>query len=183
MLGIILGAFVLAVGVCADCFAVSICSGVTLRGLSVRKAVAVAFAFAFVQTLFFFLGWSLGELFVGYVEKAAHVIGFLLLAYVGGSMIAGSFKEAEVRSLSGLWNVLIVAVSTSIDALGIGVSLCMDFVPANVIAYDSAAIFLVTFLSVVTGILFGRRLDRRFGSRAELFGGIVLVILGFNILL
>ena len=154
-----------------------------MKNLSVRKAVAVALAFAFVQTLFFVLGWALGELFVGYVEKAAHLIGFLLLAYVGGSMIADSFKEEQVKSLSGVWNVFLVAISTSIDALGIGVSLCMDFVPAKVIAYDAAAIFIVTFLSVVTGILFGHRLDRRFGSRAELFGGIVLVIIGFNILL
>ena len=154
-----------------------------MKELSVRKAAAVALAFAVMQTLFFILGWSLGELIVGYVEKAAHLIGFLLLAYVGGSMIAGSFKEEEVRSLSGLWNVLLVAVSTSIDALGIGVSLCMDSVSAKVIAYDSAAIFMVTFLSVVTGILFGRRLDRRFGARAELFGGIVLLVIGFNILL
>ncbi len=182
MLGTLLGAFVLAFGVCADCFAVSICSGTTVGNISFRKASAVALSFAFVQTSFFLLGWALGGLFVGYVEKAAHLIGFLLLGYVGGSMVIDSFREERVRSLSGIWNVLLAAVSTSIDAIGVGVSLSMDSVPFMPIAYDSAAIFMVTFLSVVTGILFGRKLEDRFGARAELFGGIVLLILGLDIL-
>ena len=180
----VLLALVLALSLCADCFAVCVCSSVTLDKVEWGSVSPIALVFGLVQAGLLLAGYLFGDLFVGYVEKAAHWIGFLLLLYVGGSMILESFrKQCEVRNLNGLTAVVIGAVATSIDALAVGISLSMGQLETHDIILDTAAVFLVTFLSVVTGMFFGHRLGHRLGKRAEFAGGAVLILIGLNILL
>ena len=174
----------MAAALCADCFAVSLCSGVTLKETRWGSVLKVAFAFAVIQTGLLLAGWAFGELFVGLVEKISHMIGFLLLLYVGGSMLVEGIRgEEEVRDLGGLKNVIIGGVATSIDALAVGVSQSMAGRDLRGVAPLLAAVFAVTALSVVAGLRGGRTLGRRFGRRAEIAGGIVLIAIGVGVLL
>ena len=180
----IVQSILLAVSLCADCFAVTACSSVTLRDLSWKRILAVAVAFAVVQTGLLLIGWAFGDLFVGFIGKVAPVVGFLLLLYVGGSMILSVWKgDGETRDLDGLRNVLIGAVATSIDAFAVGISLSMDGNGPGDIAVKAAAVFVVTFLSVVLGMKGGSAVGKRYGHTAQLAGGVVLIAIGLDILL
>ena len=191
---LILQAILLAVSLCADCFAVTTCSSVTLKSVTWRKVLVIAVVFAVVQTLLMLIGWLFGDLFVGFVNKAARWIGFLLLLYVGGSMMLEGIKgKEEVRDLNGFKNVIIGAVATSIDALAVGISMSFGQVGQDALAVDHAvmintmiadhvAVFVVTMLSVFAGMYGGYRVGRRFGRPAEIVGGLVLICIGLGIL-
>ena len=184
MLRSIILALLLAVSLCADCFAVSLCSGVTMQGTRRRQVLLIALVFGVVQAGLLLCGYLFGDLFVGYVERFAHWIGFLLLLYVGGSMILEAVKgKEEVRDLNGLRNIIVASIATSIDALAVGISLSMEQDTLSSALLKTAAVFLVTVVSVVAGILGGRRIGTRFGHSAEFVGGCVLILIGLNILL
>ena len=175
---------VFALSLCADCFAVSLCSSVTLKTIKWRDVMRVALSFAVIQTALLLAGWAFGGLFVGFLDKAAHIIGFLLLLYVGGSMLIEGIKgEEDVKDLNGLRNVIIGGVATSIDALAVGVSLSMDSDPWSEVWPLAAAVFLVTALSVVAGIWGGKTIGSKAGRWAEIIGGVVLVAIGVGVLI
>ena len=177
----ILQAILVAASLCADCLAVSLCSGVTLKELNWRSVLSVAFAFAVIQTGLLVGGWAFGDLFVGFVERVSHWIGFLLLLYVGGSMlIEGIRGKAEVRNLNGWRNILLGGLATSIDALAVGVAQSMD---GHSILPLAISVFVITALSVIIGLWGGRRLGMRFGRWAEIIGGTVLIGIGVSVLL
>ncbi|MCF0166405.1 MAG: manganese efflux pump [Bacteroidales bacterium] len=184
----ILKAILVAMSLCMDCLAVSICSSISVRSISRAEVIRIGLVFAFVQTGLMAVGWFFGDLLVGYVEKFAHWIGFLLLLYVGGSMVKESFsKTCEVRNLSGIRNVILGAIATSIDALAVGISLSMEGASSEggvkyVIA-TSIALWVCTLLSVFIGMFAGHILGHKFGRWAELAGGIVLLAIGVSFLL
>lgn len=179
----ILESLLLAASLCADCFAVSACSSVTLSSLSWKKVFPIALVFGLVQAGLMAMGWAFGDLFAGYVHKLADVIGFLLLLYVGGSMIVEAVRgEGEARNLNGLKNVTIGAVATSIDAFAVGVSLSMGSVSLQKMALNIVSVFIVTVLSVAGGMAGGMKVGQKFGKPAEIIGGAVLILIGLNIL-
>ena len=180
----IIEAILLAVSLCADCFAVSLCSSVTLKEIKWGAVLKVSLSFAIIQTGLLFTGWAFGELFVGLIDKISHIIGFLLLLYVGGSMlIEGIRGEDEIKDLNGLKNVIIGGIATSIDALAVGVAQSMAGCSFAGIMPLLIAVFAVTAGSVIAGIRGGRILGRRFGRWAEILGGLVLIAIGVTILL
>ena len=173
----------LAASLCADCLAVSLCSGVTLRSVRWRAILGVALAFAVIQAGLLLAGWAFGYLFVGMVEKISHVIAFLLLLYVGGSMLIEGIKgEAEVRDLSSWRNIIIGGLATSIDALAVGVAQSMDGADWPAFLPLLVAVFVITALSVVVGLRGGRAIGERFGRWAEIVGGVVLIAIGVSVL-
>lgn len=180
----LLVALLLSLSLCADCLAVSLVSGLSLSGVRHGKVALIAAIFSVVHICFLLSGYFFGDLFVGYVEKFAHWIGFLLLLYVGGSMfyeaVAG---KVEKRDLNGIRNILLSAVATSIDALAVGVSLSMDRTPVPVALMTAAVLLVITFLTVSVGILGGRKIGNRFGKVAEIVGSLILVGLGVGILI
>lgn len=184
MIASVLFAIVFGLSLCADCFAVSLCSSVTLRKVETRDIARVALVFAVIQTAFMIAGWAFGNLFVGFLDKAAHVIGFLLLLYVGGSMVVeGIRNEEEVKDLNGWRNVIIGGIATSIDALAVGVSLSMDSRPWNDVMPLALSVFFCTALSVLLGIWTGKTVGSRFGRWAEIVGGAVLILIGAGVLI
>ena len=173
-----------AVSLCADCFAVSLCSGVTLRSVRWRPVLGVALAFAVIQAGLLLAGWAFGWLFVGFVERVSHWIGFLLLLYVGGSMLLEGIRgDEEVRNLDGWRNVLLGGLATSIDALAVGVAQSMEDVSWSGFLPLFAAVFCITALSVAVGLRGGKSIGARFGRWAEVIGGLVLTAIGVKILL
>ncbi len=183
MLISILQSLLLAASLCADCFAVAICSSVTMKKINWGSTLTVALAFGIVQAGLLAIGCWAGNLFIGLIYRVARIIGFLLLLYVGGSMIKESRQcECKARNLNGLRNVVISAVATSIDAFGVGISLSIGSTPLLTMKLDVMWTFILTVLSVVVGIFFGHKLGRRYGKVAELIGGIILILIGVNIL-
>lgn len=180
----IIESILLAVSLCADCFAVSLCSSVTIKKINRKDVARVAIAFAVIQSALLLTGWLFGNLFVGLISKISHIVGFLLLLYVGGSMfVEGIRGEEDVRDLNGLKNVIIGGIATSIDALAVGVAQSMAQQPWNGFLPLLVAVFAVTALSVIAGIWGGKTLGSHFGRWAEIIGGLVLVGIGVSILL
>ena len=179
----VLQAILVAASLCADCFAVSLCSGVTLRDVRWRRILGVALAFAVIQAGLLAIGWAFGYLFVGMVEKVSHVIAFLMLLYVGGSMLLEGIRgKEEVRNLDGWRNVLVGGVATSIDALAVGVAQSMEDVSFSGFLPLLLSVFVITALSVVLGLRGGSAIGSRFGRWAEIVGGVVLLGIGVGIL-
>lgn len=180
----ILQSILVAVSLCADCLAVSLCSGVTLRDVRWGRVLGVAFAFAVIQAGLLLAGWAFGHLFVGLVERVAHLIGFALLLYVGVSMLVEGIRdEVQKRNLNGWRNILVGGLATSIDALGVGVAQSMEDVSWTGFLPLFISVFVVTALSVTVGLRGGSAIGERFGRWAEAAGGIVLIMIGISILL
>ena len=179
----ILEAILVAVSLCADCFAVTLCSSVTLKDLRWRSVAKVAVVFAVIQAGLLLAGWAFGSLLASYVIKVSHIIGFLLLLYVGGSMLLEGIRgKEEVRKLDSMRNIVLGGIATSIDALAVGVAQSMEdtswigFLPLLI------AVFAVTALSAVLGICGGRFIGKRVGRIAEIIGGLVLICIGVSLL-
>jgi putative Mn2+ efflux pump MntP len=118
------------------------------------------------------------------VEKISHIIAFLLLLYVGGSMLIEGIKgEVEVRDLSSWRSIILGGLATSIDALAVGASQSMDGVDWPGFQPLLVAVFAITALSVIVGLRGGRALGARFGRWAEIAGGLVLIGIGVSVLL
>ena len=180
----ILESILLAASLCADCLAVSLCSGVTLQSVRWRPVLGVALAFAVIQAGLLLAGWAFGHLFVGLVEKISHLLAFLLLLYIGGSMLFEGIRGAEeIRDLSSWRNILIGGLATSIDALALGAAQSLEGVAWPAFVPLLVSVFVITALSVIVGIRCGRAIGVRFGRWAEIAGGLVLLGIGVSILL
>ncbi len=173
---------ILAVGLSMDAFAVSVCKGLSIRALMPRHAVIVGVWFGAFQALMPLAGWLLGAAFADMIAAVDHWIAFVLLAFIGGNMIRealGCGEEDCDPSLAPL-AMLVLAVATSIDALAVGVTfafLRVDIVPAV------ALIGVCTFVISAAGVKVGNVFGTRYKSKAELFGGAVLVLIGLRLLL
>lgn len=179
----ILESILIAVSLCADCFAVTLCSSVTLKSLRWTNVLRVTIVFAVIQTGLLLAGWAFGSLFAASVIKVSHIIGFLLLLYVGGAMlIEGIRGKEEVRNLGSWGKIVTGGVATSIDALAVGVAESMEDTSLENFLPLLAAVFIVTALSTVLGICGGRFIGKRAGPVAEIVGGCVLIGIGISLL-
>ena len=177
-------AILFALSLCADCFAVSLCSGITMGKVTRKDTLVVASAFAVIQTAFLMIGWAFGSAVAPLIGRVAPWIGFLLLLYVGGSMVLEGIKgEAEALNLNGFRNIVLGGLATSIDALAAGMSMSLSGESFSIAAPKALAVLVVTFLSVVLGITSGKVLADKVGRIAEIIGGLVLIGLGISILL
>jgi putative Mn2+ efflux pump MntP len=140
-------------------------------------------AFGAAQALMPLLGWGLGVVFVGLIERWDHWIAFILLAILGGRMVhAGLTGEPDCRSgpvMNG-WPLVAAAVATSIDAAAAGVTLPLLAVP---VLLACAVIGAVTLATSAGGVMLGRFIGSAVGPRAEMVGGAVLIGLGLKILI
>lgn len=174
--------FVIALGLSADSFAVSITSGLILNKIDFRDASKIAFSLGFFQALMPTLGWLIGVKIQKYIESFDHWIAFGLLTIIGVKMILESLKsDEEDRNFNPLNPkiLLMMSLATSIDALVVGISFA--FIEYN--WFLSAFIIgAVTFIISMLGILFGKKMGSRFGSKMEIVGGIILIFIGIRIL-
>lgn len=173
----------LAVSLCADCFAVSLCASVSMKKTRAGEVMKIALIFAVIQTLFLFLGWAFGDFIAKYVLSYVKYIGMGLLVFVGVSMIKEAFSEEESRNLSGFRNIVMAGIADSIDALAVGISMSMAGRNLSGMISPIVAVFVITALSVVFGIAGGRFIGCRAGKPAAICGGTVLILLGVNIVL
>ncbi len=174
--------FVLAVGLAMDAFAVSICKGLSIRRLKLGHCLVVGLWFGAFQALMPTLGYFLGSTFAQLVQSIDHWVAFVLLLIIGGNMIREALggDEEEVSPSLAAPGMFLLAVATSIDALAVGVTFA--FLKVNIWA-AVALIGVCTFVISAVGVKIGHVFGARFKSKAELFGGVVLVLIGTKILL
>ena len=181
--------WLLAIGLAMDCFAVSIASGIILKRVRMRPMLIMALAFGFFQALMPLLGWIGASFFSHLIENIDHWIAFAILAFLGGRMVLESFKDEDCRhefDPTSLKVVSALAVATSIDALAVGVSFAFLGVRSFSTILPSIGIigfvsFALSFVGLMFGIRFGCGIARKL--RAELWGGVILIIIGTKILI
>ncbi len=172
----------LSIGLAMDAFAVSICKGLALRNARWKHAAVVGLWFGGVQALMPLIGYLLGSRFAEAITAFDHWIAFGLLLLIGAGMIRESFSKEEEKTGDSLAfrTMLLLAVATSIDALAVGVTfafLSVRIIPA--ICMIGCITFVLSALGVRLGAVFGMK----YKSRAEIAGGIILILIGIKILL
>ncbi len=171
----------IAVGLSMDAFAVAVCKGLSTPKVERKHAGIVGLYFGGFQVLMPLLGYLLGSRFRVWIESMDHWIAFILLAMIGLNMIRESRGEAEQVDASLSVKAMVpLAVATSIDALAVGISfafLNVNIVPAVLL------IGAITFVLSALGVKLGNVFGMKYKSKAELWGGVVLILMGLKILL
>jgi putative Mn2+ efflux pump MntP len=175
----------IAVALAMDAFAVAIAAGVMLKKISFRQNFRLAWHFGLFQAMMPVLGWSAGLSIRGWIEAYDHWVAFGLLAFVAQGMLRAAFKNEKVADerkdpTRGLTMVML-SIATSIDALAVGLSLSMISVS---IWTPALIIGLVAGAFTTAGMHLGKKIGSapRMSHYAEALGGIVLLLIGFNIL-
>ncbi len=171
----------LAVGLAMDAFAVSICKGLAMREKVLKKGIIVGLWFGGFQALMPTIGFFLGTQFKDQITSIDHWIAFVLLGLIGINMVkeALSNEEEQADDSIAVKEMFMLAVATSIDALAVGIT----FAFLNVHIVSAASIIGVcTFLISFAGVKIGNIFGTKYKSKAELAGGIILILLGFKIL-
>lgn len=174
--------FIIAVGLSMDAFAVSICKGLAMQKITLKKALIVGLWFGGFQALMPAIGYLLGSQFETYITSIDHWIAFVLLSIIGGNMIKEALSKDDESANASLAfkEMLVLALATSIDALAVGVTfafLKVQIIPA--VLFIGIITFILSAIGVKVGSIFGSR----YKSKAELFGGIILIVMGIKILL
>ncbi len=174
--------FILAVGLSMDAFAVSVCKGLAMPKITVKKTLIVGVWFGGFQALMPTLGYFLGVQFRDKITAIDHWIAFILLGIIGANMIKEACSgecEEENESLD-IKTMFLLAVATSIDALAVGITFA--FLNVHLIAAVSF-IGVTTFTLSAAGVKIGNIFGTKYKSKAELAGGVILILLGCKILL
>ena len=174
-----------AIALSMDAFAVSVCKGLGMRRMRYDQALVISLYFGVFQALMPLIGWLLGTSFSRYIQAFDHWIAFVLLAFLGGKMLWDVFHEKEDGEQESAERRLdhrelfMLAIATSIDALAVGIAFaCLDVNIWSSISIIGVTTLVISFASVWIGNRFGNR----FQKKAEIAGGLVLILIGVKIL-
>lgn len=172
----------LSIGLAMDAFAVSIACGLNVKKNLVNKALIAGVSFGFFQGFMAFIGWYLGSGVAVYIESFDHWVAFMLLAYIGGSMIIGHKNEDQNINLDTFKTVIILSIATSIDAIIAGVTL--SFV-TNIIFVTIIMITVITLFLSFTGVILGAKIKAiaKHQDKIGVIGGLILIGMGLKILI
>lgn len=178
--------FLLGIGLSMDAFAVSVCKGLSMKKADLKGMVTCGIWFGGFQALMPFIGFLLGSLFADAIKAVDHWIAFALLALIGINMLREAFSKEcdccnEKEADLSFKTMLTMAIATSIDALAVGISLAMagDVNIGAAVALIGVTTFLLSGLGVKIGSIFGNKFEKK----AQIAGGVILLILGTKILL
>lgn len=177
----------MGVGLSMDAFAVAICKGLSMRKINKKQCLVIGLFFGGFQALMPFIGWVLGSQFEQYITSIDHWIAFILLGFIGGKMVVEAIREKDEAVEVGkmdppldLKEMFILAIATSIDALAVGITFAFLQVP---IVEAISIIGITTFVISVIGVYVGNFFGNRYKKKAELAGGMILILIGLKILL
>ena len=183
---------ILAVGVSMDAFAVSICKGLAMKKATLKAGLTCGLWFGGFQALMPLIGFFLGTLFAEAIEAVDHWVAFILLGIIGINMLKEAFEKNECECCADAnadlspKTMFVMAIATSIDALAVGISLAM----AGLRVWGMDGIFAaVTLIGLCTcafctaGVKIGNVFGGRFEQKAQIAGGVILILLGLRILL
>ncbi len=175
----------LAVGLSMDAFAVSVCKGLSVKKADIRTGAVCGVWFGGFQAVMPAIGFFLGRMFASAIEQVDHWVAFGLLALIGINMLKEAFSTEcdcnEHNSDLSAKTMLVMALATSIDAMAVGISLAMagDVNIWTAVALIGAVTFMLSVLGVKIGSVFGKRFEKK----AQIAGGVILILLGTKILL
>jgi len=170
-------------GLSADCFAVALSGAIYMKSFSWTQALRTALTFGLFQTIMPVLGWLGGRTIVEVIETYDHWVAFGLLVLIGGRMIWEAFRKRKEERHADITKgllLIVLAVATSIDALAVG--LTFAFLRVDIVL-ASAVIGVIAFLVTILSFLIGRKAGSILGRRAEVIGGVILIIIGLRVLL
>lgn len=176
---------IIAVGLAMDAFAVAICKGLNMRKLDYRETALIALFFGGFQAGMPLVGWFIGSKFAEYITSIDHWVTFILLGVIGGKMIYESFHDDECEECGcklNLKELTALAIATSIDALAVGVAFALTY-EAKEVYIAVVLIGVITALLSAIGVLIGHKFGAKYKNKAELAGGLVLVLMGVKFLL
>ncbi len=175
----------ISVGLSMDAFAIAICKGLATKRLAVKDMLLVGVWFGAFQALMPLAGYFLGSRFEKYIVSLDHWIAFVLLGIIGFNMMREAFSrdDGEVCDDLRAGTMLMLALATSIDALAVGISFA--FLQGKTVSVYTAVLLIgiITFLLSSLGFLVGHHFGAKYKSRAELAGGVILILMGAKILL
>ena len=174
--------FLIAIGLAADSFAVSVSSGAIIAKMRLRHAIRIALFFSFFQGLMPWIGWKIGGLASVSFQAVDHWLAFAILSFIGGKMVYESRNSAEEEESDplNLYILFTLAIATSIDALAVGVT--FSFLDIS-IATPILIISFVTFFFSFTGTYIGQFFGHIFEDKIEFIGGLILIGIGCKILI
>ena len=169
-----------------DAFAVSVTKGMTLRKITPFISFKIAFSFGLFQGLMPFIGWFIGIRFQSYITAVDHWIALFLLSFIGLKMIFEAYEDSKNPELTVTCDdeldnteLIILSIATSIDALAVGVSFA--FLNVHIIPL-CLSIGIITFVLCFLGVMIGKILGPIFKNSSQIIGGIILILIGINIL-
>ncbi len=175
--------FLLAVGLSMDAFAVSVCKGLSTQKLQVKHYLITGAWFGGFQALMPLIGYFLGSTFEKYITSVDHWVAFVLLALIGGNMLREGFSKEEenVNPSFSFKTMIVLAVATSIDALAVGITFALlpDVNIVAAVSFIGATTFILSAIGLKVGNIFGTK----YKSKAEIAGGVILILIGLKILL
>lgn len=178
--------FIIGVALSMDAFAVSICKGLSMKKLTFKRALIVGLYFGGFQALMPFLGYYLGMSFQAKIQSVSSYVAFTLLALIGANMLKEAFsgedEEEEEDASLDFKTMILLAIATSIDALAVGVAFALEYERTTVFT-AVALIGIVTAVLSSVGVFIGHKFGAKYKNKAELAGGLVLVIMGIKFLL
>ena len=172
----------LSLGLGMDAFAVSVCKGISMKKMNWKKACIIGLYFGGFQAIMPVIGYFFGSSFESIITNIDHWIAFILLAIIGAKMIQEAFQkeEEEYNEDISVKTMIVLSIATSIDALAVGITFA--FLKVNLLLAITL-IGTITFILSVIGTKIGNRFGDKYKSKAELAGGIILIIIGLKILL
>ena len=177
--------FLIGIGLSADAFSVAVCKGLNMSRLNLKHCYIIALFFGGFQAIMPLIGYLLGTNFADYIEAFDHWIAFVLLGFIGGKMAIEAIRdkdedEEEKTDVLKIGELTVMAIATSIDALAVGITFA--FLKVNILL-SVLLIGVTTFALSLAGVLIGNKFGAKYKSKAELAGGIILVLIGVKILL
>lgn len=179
----ILELLILATGLSMDAFAVSVCKGLAMKKLEFKNMAIVGLWFGGFQALMPAIGYFLGVQFKNQITAIDHWIAFVLLGIIGANMIKEACSkddEEEVKANLDVKTMFMLAIATSIDALAVGITFA--FLSVNLV-HAVTFIGITTFILSAVGVGIGNIFGTKYKAKAEIAGGIILILLGIKILL
>lgn len=177
----IIQVFLIGLGLSMDAFAISMTNGMCYKELKLKDNLLIALSFGLFQGIMPLIGFFIGSIFSSQIAKFDHWIALILLSFIGIKMILDGLKhnDFEVKPFK-LKLIFIQGIATSIDALAIGIG----FVALNINIYSSSVIIAITtFVLCLLAIYLGKIIGNKLNSKAEIFGGTILVLIGLKIFL
>ena len=177
----IISTILIAIALAMDAFSVSLTKGFTQKHLNLKQILTYALFFGFFQFIMPILGYYCGEVISKFIASIASIIGFILLLAIGLNMIRESLgDDDEITDEFSFSEVTLLAIATSIDAFAVGLTYA---ILNESILLPSVIIGIVAFLFTLIGIFLGKKIGNYFGGRFQIFGGVILILIGIKILL
>lgn len=178
----------IAVGLSMDAFAVSVCKGLGMQKLRYGQALIIGLFFGGFQALMPLIGWAIGSQFEDYITAYDHWVAFILLAFIGGKMLIEAVREGNgdnacefCENNFSVKELFVLAIATSIDALAAGITFAV--IENTNIGFSIMLIGIITFALSFVGVIIGNNFGSKFKKKAEISGGLILILIGVKILL